>query len=78
MSFSQKIKSVKFKIASFITSLTILIGGYFTQLQTCTQNAIITTTQVAQNPSNQLIAMEATSFVANLFYEGVDDPFQPQ
>ncbi len=75
MSFRQKIDAIKFKIASIATAIVVTIGGVISQLQNCSQSAIITTSQVIKNPSNQAMAMEATSFVANLFYEGTDDPF---
>lgn len=75
MLLKEKIKSWKIKIATGISTLLLLLGGYIVQLRSCTQTAIVVTTQAIQNPTNQIITAEATSFVANLFYEGTDDPF---
>jgi len=65
----------KYKITTGIGALLVLFGGYITQMQTCTRNAVIGVAQVSQNPETQVAAVEATSFVANLFYQGADDPF---
>lgn len=78
MSLKNKLKTLKLKITTGIGALLVLLGGYITQMQTCTRNAVIEVAQVSQNPANQIAAVEATSFVANLFYQGPDDPFPTQ
>ena len=75
MLLKNRLKNIKIKIVTTISGLLVLLGGYVTQLQTCTRNAVIGVAQVSQNPANQIAAVEATSFVANLFYMGPDDPF---
>lgn len=65
----------KRKTIWFLTGLITLFGGITTRLATCTQQTTAVVTQVATNPTNQVAAVEAASFVANLFYEGPDDPF---
>lgn len=64
-----------FKIKILFFSVLTAIGGYFVQLASCSRQAVVVTAQVASNPTNQFAAVEAASFVANLFYEGPDDPF---
>jgi len=52
-----------------------LFGSIATRFVSCGTNAVVVTNQIVRNPNNQIMAVEATSFVANLFYEGADDPF---
>ncbi len=46
-----------------------------TKLVTCIQQTTIVTPRVVTNPANQIAGFEGASFVANLFYDGPDDPF---
>lgn len=66
---------VRHKTIWFLTVLVTVFGGIATRLVTCTQQTTALVTQTATHPSNQIAAVEAASFVANLFYEGPDDPF---
>jgi len=52
-----------------------LFGSIATRFVSCGTNTIVVTNQIVTNPTNQIMAVEASSFVANLFYEGPDDPF---
>jgi len=66
---------IKRKTLWLLTGLITVFGGITARLTTCTQQTTAIVAQVATNPSNQMAAVEAASFVANLFYEGHDDPF---
>ncbi len=66
---------LKLKIITGITGIVALLGGYIIQLRTCAQNTVVASTHIVQNPSNQIVVIESASFVANLFYDGPDDPF---
>jgi len=52
-----------------------LLGAISTRLVTCGTNTLLVTNQLVTNPANQAVALETASLVANLFYEGTDDPF---
>lgn len=64
-------KKTFFVIAGLVT----IFGTITTRLATCTQQTTLVATRIATSPANQVAAVEAASFVANLFYEGPDDPF---
>ncbi len=66
---------IKHQTIWFLTGLITLFGAVSTRLATCTSQTTLTVAQVATNPTNQLATVEAASFVANLFYQGADDPF---
>jgi len=66
---------IRGKTIWFLTGLATLLGGITTRLATCTQQTTVVVTQVATHPTNQIAAVEAASFIANLFYGGPDDPF---
>ncbi len=68
-------KWIKYKTIWLLTGLITVFGGITTRLATCTQQLTAVVTRVATNPINQTAAVESASFVANLFYEGSDDPF---
>jgi len=71
-SFFEKLKLRFLVLATFLSTV---FGGVVTYLRTCGTQTAIVTTQIVSNPANQIAATEAASFVANLFYEGADDPF---
>jgi len=71
-------ETLKHKIVLMSMLLVSLLGAITTRLTTCTGQAGLVANQIAVNPNNQIVAMETASFVANLFYEGADDPFPTQ
>ncbi len=71
-SFFEKLKLRFLVLATFLSTV---FGGVVTYLRTCGTQTAVVTTQIVSNPANQIAATEAASFVANLFYEGADDPF---
>ncbi len=66
---------IKRKTIWLLTGLITIFGGITTRLANCTQQTTVAVTQIATNPTNQIATVEVASFVANLFYEGTDDPF---
>lgn len=66
---------IKHQTIWFLTRLITLFGAVSTRLATCTSQTTLAVAQVATNPTNQLATVEAASFVANLFYQGANDPF---
>jgi len=66
---------IRTKTIWLLSTLIALFGTISTRIVSCGTNTIVTTTQIVSNPNNQTAAVEAASFVANLFYEGADDPF---
>jgi len=52
-----------------------IFGTLTTRIMTCSEQTIMVTTRIASDPNNQILAVETASFVANLFYDGPDDPF---
>ncbi len=71
-SFLEKLKLRFLVLATFLSTV---FGGVVTYLRSCSTQTAVVTTQIVSSPANQIAATEAASFVANLFYEGADDPF---
>jgi len=66
---------LRIKTIIVVTAVIALLGAISTRLVTCSTNTLLVTNQLATNPANQAVALETASLVANLFYEGADDPF---
>lgn len=66
------LKKLRNKIAVLCFSIFTLFS---TQLTTCGQNTYIVLSRIMYNPTTHFAGTELTSFVANLFYSGADDPF---
>ena len=66
----KKFTSLRNRVILLFTAISTFTGGAIMQITTCSQNAV----RISQNPTNQAMVVEATSFIANMFYEGADDP----
>lgn len=71
----QLVNWIRHKTIWVLTAFISIFGTMTARLATCTQQTTIVATRIATNPANQVAVVESASFVANLFYEGTDDPF---
>lgn len=63
------------KLVWTLTGVIALFSWCSTQFTTCSNQTILVVTRIVGNNVNQVATLEVASFVANLFYEGPDDPF---